>query len=133
MITIDKVNFKSEDLKNYVKLLLNNGFRVFIYDKDNEKITYIIIEKNNKIGYIQLNDFGGFQFSTKHKPNTQTGTGFCLNYNESLNPTLENAEKTFINYPNWAKKKDISSIEKYKSIDDFLKSERVLKYTEVKL
>ncbi len=131
---IDKLNFKNIELKEYVKLLLNNGFRVFVYDsKENEKISYIIIEKNNKIGYIQLNDFGGFQFSTKHKPNKTTGTGYALNYNESLNPTIENAEKTFINYPDWAKKKDISSIEKYKSIDEYLNSEMVLKYIEVKL
>lgn len=135
-IKINEAEFKTESLKDYTILLLNNGFRVFVYDsdcKEYEKVKWIIIEKNNNLGYIQLNDFEGFQFCTVHKPNRLTGTGYGLNYNISWNPTIKNALKTFIFYPEWAKKKDRESVIKYNSIDEYLKSEHVLKYVEVTL
>jgi hypothetical protein len=135
-IKINEVKFKTESLKDYAILLLQNGFRVFVYDsdcKEYEKTKWLIIEKNKNVGYIQLNDFDGFQFSTQHKPNRTTGTGYGLNHDLSWSPTIENALKTFIKYPEWAKKKDISSIIKWSSIEEYLNSDLVLKYIEVKL
>lgn len=69
-ININKADWKTETLKDYAILLLNNGFRVFVYI-DNQKISYFMLSKEEKIGYVQLKDFGGFQFSTKHKPNRE--------------------------------------------------------------
>ena len=62
------VETKGGLLRIYITELLNNGFRVYC-NKDKEPITYIFIERNSKIGYIQNNNFYGLDFSTIHKPN----------------------------------------------------------------
>jgi len=122
---------KTKELRDYARLLIENGFRVFVYkSKPKEKVSWIIISKNGNIGNISLNDFNGFRFSTIHKANSKTGTGYALNYYDSMSPTIENAEKTFIKYPEWAKEKDKNSIIKYKDIQEYLEK-CYLKYLEI--
>lgn len=123
---------KDKELKNYAKKLLNNGFRVFVYYKPKEKSNWIIIEKNNNIGYVQFDSFRGFSFSTKHKPNFRTGTGYQVE--EGIHkPNLEHAKMTFLFCALWENShENLKSIIKYKNIDEYLKQEQVLNYVEVK-
>jgi len=133
-VNVNKIKFQEDSLKDFSIKLLTNGFRVFVYNAKSEldKANYIFISKNDKVGYIQLNDFIGFQFSTVHKANKTTGTGYCLNYDEGKKPTIKNAEETFIFCPNWARKNEIESIKKYESVNDWLKQTYLI-YNEVTL
>ena len=131
---ISKIEFKTEELKTYAKLLINNGFKVYVYDNDKErdfKITWLKISKENKIGNVQLNYFWGFDFSTCHKPNRETGTGFKLNDDGIINPTSKDAEETFNLYPSWAKNK--KSVIKYANPEEYFNSELILNYVEVEV
>ena len=128
---IEKAIFKKRDLKDYALKLLNNGFKVFVYHKD--KISWLIFSKNKNIGYVSLNDnvFRGFSFSTKHKPNRTTGTGFQI-HTEIFKPTIQHALDTFILCPAWASsQKSRESVNKYKNIEEYLKGEDVLKYVKL--
>ena len=132
-MNINKVNFKNDNLKNYAIELLNGDFRVFVYDNKhntNKSTTFLKFEKNNNIGYCQLNNFIGFSFSSVHKPNRTTGTGFQTE-TEVLNPTLQNALNSFVVCPNWASDTDRQSVIKYKGIEEYFKKEPVLNYIEL--
>ena len=121
-------------LKNYIKELLQNNFRVY-RNAGEEKVKWIYVEKNNNIGYVQEDDFMGcLHFSTVHKPSREAGTGFRTNDEPVCKPTVKDAEKTFILKPHWAYQ-DISLIKKYKSFDDYTKTGygSILKYKEIKL
>ena len=132
-MNINKVNFKNDDLKNYAIELLNGDFRVFVSENKhntNESTTFLKFEKNNNIGYCQLNDFIGFSFSSVHKPNRTTGTGFQIE-SEVLNPTLQNALNSFVVCPNWASDTDRQSVVKYKNIEESFKDSISLNYVEL--
>jgi len=134
VINFKEVIFVDDDLKDYTKELLNADIRVFIYDnekRNTEKTNWLIISKNNNIGYIQKERFIGFGFSTKHKPNRQSGTGYQVE-TEIINPKIENALNTFCYKPNWALNDNVE-IQKYKDIDEYLKQEHVLRYKEIVL
>ena len=128
------ITTKTDLFKDYIIELLNNGFKVYAYNKPKVNSSWVIIEKDNKIGNVEEAYFGGLNFSTKHKANRQCGTGFMLNGNDGIvDPTLKNAEETFILYPNWASPKDKESVIKFKSFKDYQKQETCLKYKEVVL
>ena len=129
-INIDDVDFAENDLKDYAKELLNADIRVFA-SADNKRITYLIISKNDDVGYLQMERFRGFSFSTKHKPNRKSGTGY-QSEGEIVNPNIQNALMTFLYKPGWACHDGVS-VEKYKDINDYLNSETVLRYIEVVL
>ena len=80
----------STNLRAYAQLLIENGYNV--YAPNNEKVTYLIFEKNGVSGYIQYDIFDGYWFSTNNAPDRKHGTGLQIITNASL--TLENAEKT---------------------------------------
>ena len=129
-ININKLNFKEECIKDYAKLLLNNNFKVFVYEKN--RICWFMFSKNNNLGSCQYdNIFRGFSFSTKHKPNINTGTGYQTE-SEIFKPSVQNALNTFINFPNWENStKNKNSVIKYKDIKEYLDQENILKYLEV--
>jgi len=129
---IEEIKWKSEEMKTFVKELLDNGFRVFTSENRQawEKTSYVHFEKNGNIGYCQLNVFGGFDFSTCHKPCRECGTGYRLN-SEGVNPTIEWAESTFIDAPHWARSNARKAIRKYNGVDDYVENERVLTQIEL--
>jgi len=108
-------------LKDYIKLLKENGFKV-ISSLDNPE--YIFFEKNKNIGYCEINRFFGLDFNTVHKPCREHGTGFNI-YKHITEPNITHALNTFILAPQWAI--NTNRIIKYKSLEELIK-ESNLKY-----
>lgn len=119
-----KTIFKKERINAYANLLLNNGFDLLIPNNP-ETSTYFHFSKDNKIGYCQLayNNWG-ISFSSVHKPCRECGTGFGFDdsYTGVESPTIEDAEKTFIIAPNWAKPTDRKAVRKWNDFDDYIKN-----------
>ena len=131
-MNIREIEFKDELLREYAEKLLINGFRVFVSAKEffpNQKKTYYYVVKDNNIGYVQLDYFGGLDFSTVNKPSKNHGTGYRINEEGHYKPTIKDAEDTFLLKPAWAhgSGKDII---KYKSWIDYANN-TALKYDEV--
>lgn len=129
---IGELNFKSELLRDYLRFLLNEGFKVYVTEpEENRKITYAHFVEGSNIGYVQDADFGGLSFSTVHKPNADSGTGFRTD-DGVYEPTLEHARGTFVKAPYWGSGK---SVVKYKNWSDYTKSSHgsILKKVEVTL
>jgi len=128
------VFFKTEILRKFALLLIKNDFKVYTSKnkKAHEKTTYLLFEKDNKIGYCQDNYFGGLDFSTCHKPNSKIGTGYRLNSEGVGNPTVKHALNAFSIMANWSHD-SIKDIVKYRDWNDYLKTNTVLKYVEVKV
>ena len=107
-------------LHEFVKELKQNGFKVFTSAED-KNYSYCHFIKDDKIGYVQTDYFGGLSFSTVHKPCKGFGTGFGLNdlNNRVWQPTIKDAEKCFITAPNWATG-NIGDIKKYKNWDEYI-------------
>ncbi len=70
-----------EELKEVINLMLKDGVKVYAhiwdYKKDNV-ITYVHFVEGNKIGYVQVEYYGGLKYSTVHKPSKDNGTGFGI-------------------------------------------------------
>ena len=115
---------KSEELNLFIGKMKNNGFQVAV-NKDIS--TYCFFSKENKIGYVQYDRRGGFHFSSVHKPCRECGTGFRI-HDDGVEPTISNANDCFVHAPNWANNNDVKAVRKYKSLDDWMKRQTVLKY-----
>jgi len=115
---------------DFVQTLKDNGFKVFT--SSTEQPTWAHYVKDNKIGYMQLDYFGGLTFSTVHKPCAKFGTGFRLDERGKYNPTLKDAEQGFIIAPQWARG-NLSDIKKYDSWNNYLSypTNQILKYREL--
>ena len=61
------------NLTDFARELINNGFRVF-HNPSHPSYLYAVID--GKIGYVQSANGVGHSYTTVHKPNTSTGTGF---------------------------------------------------------
>lgn len=123
--------YKKECLKKvlqYAELLKENGFDVYIPEKEN--FTYFKFSKNSNIGYVQYDYMSGFSFSTVHIPHSSCGTGYRIKDGVS-NPTIEDAEKTFINRPNWASMND--EVKKYHNWEHYISCpvNKILKYIKM--
>lgn len=107
------------NIQNVIKQVKSLGFQVYAPEKLS---TYFYYIDGYNIAYMQLKD-NGFYINTVHKPNRQTGTGFRMMdiYENEINK--ENLQKGFCLAPEWATIKDIKSVKKYTSIDEFLKWE----------
>ncbi len=97
---------------DYLETLKEQGFTVYIPVNPSMFNYAFIIDKNENIGYVQYSHIQGFQFTTVHKPNKQTGTGFAV----------DSIKQVFTHDPCWATTSDRESVIKYKSLGDFLKS-----------
>lgn len=71
---------------------------------------YFYISKAEKIGYCQCNRTTGPSFSTVHKPNRTTGTGY----------KADSMAEAIAHRPSWAN--NDAPVNKYKSTADFLAS-----------
>lgn len=93
-----------------------NGFDVYAP----ENITsYFYITKDNKIGYCENNNLIGPKYSTVHKPNKSSGTGF----------KVDNMQDTLMHSPYWAGGLSETVI-KYKSKEEFINKHwcKLIKY-----
>jgi hypothetical protein len=92
------------------------GYQVFV-NPNNDRFAFFSDRKN--IGYAQEETLGGpYSFSTVHKPNSYVGTAFGMGRGDI---TKENAEKCFCVAPDWASNSDRGQVQKYKSVENFLK------------
>lgn len=118
---------QSQEFMDYALKLKEAGFDVYIPEGENP--TYCKFVKNDKIGYVENSDYG-FNFSSVHKPNRQSGTGYSI-HREIGNPTIKMAEDCFIIKPNWASRDDMPI--KYKSWADYESKEINNIITKIKL
>lgn len=73
------------ELKRILPVLAADGIRVFARNAKNQRITWIIPEKANCAGYIQISSYplsADFHISMPIKPNAQHGSGVLLEHNE---------------------------------------------------
>jgi hypothetical protein len=109
-----------KDFTDYLETLKEQGFKVFIPANPSMFNYAFIVDSAENIGYLQYSNMVGFEFSTVHKPNKQTGTGF----------SVDSIEQVFIHAPYWAKTYDRESVVKYKSLSEFLKSRNAVPLTQ---
>ena len=125
--------FKNDAIRAFADMLKENGFDIYIYDNKTGNRDFKFT-KDGKIGYCSVDtdyrDDNRLRFSTVHKPNRQTGTGYGLQmpHEGIVNPTIKDAEQAFIFAPHWATSTDLKSIVKYANMDEFLKKEAILNW-----
>jgi len=85
----------NDQFKTYINQLKTNGLRVY---KNVKRDTYIFFENEmGQLGYCQFDQYQGFKFSTVHKPNKNSGTGYGLA--NTFEPTLQHALNCFVIAP----------------------------------
>lgn len=114
---------------DYVSVLKENDFKVYTSCTD-PKPSWAYFVKDDKIGYVQCAYFGGLSFSTVHKPCKECGTGFGLDEEGIYAPNVEDALRTFVIAPKWAKERDRQAVVKYSNWNE-LNNGRILTYTEL--
>jgi len=93
------------------------GFSVYMRKPTD---SYLFFTDGKNIGYLQDGDFGGgFSFSTVHKPNTTTGTGYQIGRNVD-DFTEADLKSCFVTAPEWAWPRDRPSVVKYRDIGEFI-------------
>lgn len=101
------------DLMDFAKELIANGFRVF-YTPSASTYLFAVIDGN--IGYVQEAEGGGYKYSTVHKPNSETGTGFRFTEGELDIDTMRKCCKAHA--PNWWRG-SMASVKKW-TLDKFI-------------
>ena len=93
-------------IQDLIQQAKKKGFEVYAPEK---LTSYFYFSKDDKVGYAQLDRMTGPSFSTVHKPNKSTGTGYKVgSFSEAL-----------CFKPMWACSRDV--VVKYDSLSDFLK------------
>lgn len=93
-------------IQNLITEAKEQGFTVYA---PKELGTYFYFSKDDRIGYCQLDRLTGVSFSTVHKANRTSGTGYKA---DSFDQALQNRS-------NWASSGD--PVVKYASLDEFIK------------
>ena len=94
-------------IQDLIKQAKDQGFAVYAPKKVS---SYFYFSKSDKVGYCQLQAAGDVQFSTVHKANYSTGTGYeAESFDEALNYV-----------PAWVKVS--GTVIKYASLKEFLQS-----------
>lgn len=93
-------------MRSLIDALKSKGFQVFGPEK---LTTYVWFTDGVRIGYAQCDRFEGVKYSTVHKANKQTGTGFKA---QDIKASMEN-------YPHWASRSDVKSVVKYRDFGEF--------------
>lgn len=89
---ISDVCFYTQAVKDLTLELLENGFRIFAFQK---AISQIFFENQDGIGTAHYDGCSNLQFATTHKPSFENGTGFGLTWrNETALEMAEYACKT---------------------------------------
>lgn len=108
---------KFPELDNFARELKENGFTVIIGHRD-ELDTWFHFFKDGKMGYVQKSYYGGWDFSSTHKPSRENGTGFGVLDMAEL--TIDNANKA-INSHGWSVK-ETQNVKKWQSPEEFINS-----------
>ena len=131
--TESKKLFTTDHINKLANMLLNAGFDIIQYKPESEYFHY---HKGGNIGYFQYQRIGGYTISTVNVPNRNCGTGFRIleigKDTENFEPTLKDFEKGFDFAPHWARRSDTEGLVKFKSLEDFLKREIILKKTVIR-
>lgn len=106
------------DLKEFAQELKDNGFTVLVSKK--HEFEWLYFFKNGQFGVVNASHFFNYNFGTVHKPCRECGTGFGITQEDNL--SIENANKSLVNAPQWAKRSQLNAIRKYTSIEDFINS-----------
>lgn len=135
MTTTNQTNetFSDQLLTEMADKLKVSGYKVYYSNwsySPNEKKTYFHFTDGTRIGYCQVEYFGGLSFSTVHKPCRQCGTGFSANEDRIFEPSVKAAEKAFIIAPSWASQSDRGAVVKYKSWEEYTQKNKSCTYTE---
>jgi hypothetical protein len=85
---------------------VQKGFTVYAPEK---LTSYFYVTKNDKIGYCQYSLFDGKSYSTVHKPNTTTGTGY----------KVDTIEESLCFAPAWAISSQLDTIKKFSNMEEF--------------
>lgn len=94
------------------------GFRVFTRAGGD---TYAYFTDGQHIGYVQRHEYRGYDIGSVHKPNQKVGTGFSIRQGVTvLTPAI--LTEAFCVAPQWAYIQDRNAVEKYRSLDEFLKA-----------
>lgn len=117
MNTQNHISALPQELAEYAKLLLSNGFRLMV-STSVDRPTWIHFEKGGKVGYCSFEKWRGFNFSTIHKPSKEVGTGYRI-LSGIETPTTAHAEKTLVERAEWAHRKDAKYVKKYASLDEY--------------
>lgn len=87
---------------------------------------HFFITDGKNVIYIEKDRFSGlWNISTTHQPNRTTGTGFRIAENVTDAKLLSSIDlylNTFA--PTWASQKDIESVKKWETLEQFLNYER---------
>jgi len=106
----------NEDLNKLAIELINAGFTVIGSNYENPK--YFNYFKDGNMAYVQIHRFGGFDFSTVHKPCKECGTGTRIITADQ--PTLKNAIRAWKECGITIKLHDIKFIKKWQSVEEYL-------------
>ncbi len=91
------------------------GFSVYMR-KDSD--TWLLFTDGKNIGYLEDGPYG-FNFSTVHKPNTTSGTGFQIGRNEN-DFSEADLKNCFVAVPSWADSRSRASVAKYRDIAEYI-------------
>ena len=140
MKKIEELQFQNEDLKKTVIMLLNEGMKVYVWSKNENKTSWAYFVENNDLGYVQADTFSAVRFSTCHKAKkgytgTPLGGGYSLQnpHKGVQNPTIEHARQAFRIAPHWAKLTEVQNITKYTSMKEYTDKGHTLEHVEVTL
>ena len=96
-------------IQEIIDSIKSQGFQVYAPEK---LTTYCFFTDGIRIGYAEFNRQEWVRFSTVHKPNSYTGTGF----------KAENIHEALSHAPDWASAGEREISCKYKDFADFQKS-----------
>lgn len=118
-----KVEQKRQSLRGFIEKLKDEGFKVYA---PIELTTFCKFTKDNKIGYVEVGDFG-WNFSTVHKPDKTCGTGYSI-HRDKPSATVQDALDCFVFKPDWASKNDI--VVKYENYEEHMQDWNFSSYVE---
>lgn len=109
---------KNDELNAFIDQVKEAGYTIILNDNSKNNITWFKFFKDGYMGYVQVEYFGGFNFSTEAKPTKNLGTGSRVL--DMVDLTMENIEKTLAFARNYYAQhgKDIL----YSSPEEYLKS-----------
>lgn len=113
------------ELNAFADELKTLGYTIIAPEKPS---TFMFFFKDGRMGYVQKSMLGGgYDFSTTHKPNSKSGTGYSVSRNAELN-RLEAAKTLQGLIPSFAY--DAVNVKRYESPEEFVgfSTNQILKY-----
>lgn len=124
-----RIERKHAIAKMAADFLISHGYRVFVYEKDNNCFTWFHYGDADNVAYMQIDELTDeIMISTEHRPNKSCGTGFRVGPTQWNN--INGYKMGFVNVP--AGFSGTFDVRKYKGIEDKVNRENILKYVEYK-